>query len=202
MWKVLSAVGCGVLVAGCSTASHDASSTPRAQTPSPSVSSSPCSSVTETTPIQNVSPACAALWQPYGVTKVPPSNELSLENVPAGPTVNNRTDGAISNSDAQVWVDASNRESGWFEWSEANGQFPFLAHLSAEGLLNPAERAALDSGATIDQPACNLYPVAAWLFPIDADGRLLRLIAIESQRQVSDRGAIHQALLDSRRNVS
>ncbi|MBV8527559.1 MAG: hypothetical protein JOZ75_04530 [Candidatus Dormibacteraeota bacterium] len=104
------------------------------------------------------------------MTKVPPSNELSLEHVPPGPPVDNRTNGAVSNADAQAWVNAGNRESGWFEWAEASGQLPFLAHISAESLLNPAERTALDAGATIDQPACNLYPAAAALFPIGADG--------------------------------
>jgi hypothetical protein len=68
-------------------------------------------------------------------------------------------------------VDASNRESGWFQWGESNGQLPFLAHLSAQNLLNPAERSALDAGATIEQSACNLYPLAAAVFPIGADGR-------------------------------
>lgn len=111
------------------------------------------------------------MWASYNVTKVPPPNELSLEKVPAGPTVDNRTNGAASNADAQSWVDASNRESGWFQWAEANGQLPFLQHISAQNLLNPAERAALDAGATIDQPACNLYPTAAAVFPLGADGR-------------------------------
>ncbi len=41
----------------------------------------PCATVTVTTPIEQVTPACQVRWTPYGVTEVPPSNELELEDV-------------------------------------------------------------------------------------------------------------------------
>ena len=114
----------GLAVAGCSSSPASAPSSSGA---SPSATASgrpggPCASVVTTTPIGDVPAACAALWAPYGVTKVPPYDILSEEHVPAAPPVQNMTDGAVSDATAQLWANASNRGSGWYEWAEANDQ--------------------------------------------------------------------------------
>lgn len=170
MWRVLSAVVCGAVVAACGTEPHDATPTPRTQTASPSAVHDPCSSVTKTVPITKVSAACATLWAPYHVTLVPPANELQLEHVPSAPHVLNRTNGAVSDADAQHWADAGNWGSGWYKWAEGNGQLPLLSFVVGPALIGGNERAAMDQGATIALPDCALYPVSAALYPIGPDG--------------------------------
>ena len=102
-------------------------STP-AVSPNPSTpADGPCSDVTMTTSIDDVGLACQELWAPYGVTEVPPSNELKIERVPDAPTVVNMTDGAVSDATAQHWADASNWDSGWWKWAQANDQLFVLA---------------------------------------------------------------------------
>src|SRR5205807_9871706 len=145
--------------------------TPTAGTPrvtaTPSASpSGPCASVRTTTAIEDVPPACAALWRPYGVTKVPPPDILQQEHVPPAPPVRNKTGGAVSDAEAQHWADASNYESGWVKWAEANDEPGLLRHLSGPAVILPAEVAALEQGATIAQPDCNLYPSAVAVFRV------------------------------------
>jgi hypothetical protein len=123
-----------------------------------------------TTPIEQVPAACAALWSPYQVTKVPPPDILRQEHVPAAPPVRNMTSGAVSDAVAQHWVDANNFDNGWFKWAEANGQLTFLSHLSGLDVISPKESAALAQGATIDQPNCNLYPPQVSVFAVGDDG--------------------------------
>jgi hypothetical protein len=117
-----------------------------------------------------VPPACAALWAPYQVTKVPPPDILHQEHVPAAPPVINMTNGAVSDATAQQWANADLRVAGWFRWAEGFGQEVFLHHLGGSDTLNPAERTALDLGATIAQPDCNLYPSQRVLFAVGPDG--------------------------------
>jgi hypothetical protein len=132
---------------------------------------SPCAAVTTTTPIEQVSPACQQLWSPYGVTEVPPSNELALEHVPLAPTVINMTNGAVSDATAQHWADASNWDSGWWKWAQAHDQLFMLRTLVGPSLIPADEVDVLQDGGTVDQPDCNLYPVSWKLFPIDATAR-------------------------------
>jgi hypothetical protein len=125
--------------------------------------------VIQTTPINEVVPDCAALWQAYGVTAVPPANELQVEHVPAAAHVTNKTNGAVSDADAKKWADAGNWDSGWFKWAEANDQPALLSHLAAPTVLNRNELQLLEQGATIDQPDCAIYPSSATLYPITPD---------------------------------
>ena len=80
------------------------------------------------------------------------------------------TNGAVSQADAQHWADASNWSSGWDKWAQANSQPFLLSRLTGPALVSMAEVQALEQGATIDQPACNLYPSSNALFPVGADG--------------------------------
>ena len=131
----------------------------------------PCADVTTTTSIDDVTPACQEQWVPYGVTEVPPANELTLEHVPNAPTVVNMTDGAVSDVTAQHWADASNWDSGWWRWAQANSQLFVLRHLVGPALIPVAEVEALQNGGTVDQPDCNLYPISSMLFPVGDAGR-------------------------------
>jgi hypothetical protein len=166
-------VGAWALVAsGCGGAASGRSpSSPSGPTGSAAVTSGACSDVITTTPIEQVTLACQALWLPYGVTAVPPANELRAEHVPAAPTVVNLTDGAVSAATAQRWADASNRDSGWWKWAEGNGQLLLLHALVGPALMPAAEVQALQDGGTVAQPDCNLYPISWKLFAVDAAGR-------------------------------
>ena len=170
VWIALS--GC-LLLSACGSGGTHASSTARPGAPSgsPAAGGGPCASVRTTTPIAKVPPACAALWEPYGVTMVPPPDELQQEHVPAAPPVRNMTNGAVSDADAQHWADANNWDSGWYSWAEAHDQPRLLSRVVGPSLINPSEEAALSAGATIAQPECNLYPTSNTLFAVGADGK-------------------------------
>lgn len=131
----------------------------------------PCAGVKVTTPIDSVAPACQALWAPYGVTLVPPSNEIAMEHVPNAPPVVNMTDGAVTDATAQHWADASNWDSGWWKWAQANDQLFLLRDLVGPALIPAAEVDALQGGGSVDQPDCNLYPLTSRLFAVGAEGR-------------------------------
>lgn len=168
---MLALTGIGSVAAGCSApASPTALATPHS-TPSASPTSGHCASVRTTTPITDVPEACAALWAPYQVTEVPPPDILAQEHVPPAPTVVNKTDGAVSQAEAQRWADASNRGSGWYKWAYAFTQPSFLLHLVSPALINRVQDNALGEGARIDVPDCDLYPIANALYKLEADGR-------------------------------
>jgi len=171
LWMVW-LTGAGLLAAGCSSSSTSTPSTSaHAASNSASASPNPCATVTTTTSIDQVPTACAALWAPYDVTKVPPPDILQQEHVPPAPRVVNMTNGAVSDAEAQMWANASNRGSGWFKWAEANDQPGLLPHLVASADILPAENLALSQGASIALPDCSLYPLDESLFPIGPDGQ-------------------------------
>jgi hypothetical protein len=138
--------------------------------PSPTAGD-PCAGVITTTPIENVVPACQERWLPYDVSDVPPSNELQIEHVPHAPAVANMTDGAVSDAVAQHWADASNWDSGWWKWAEANDQLLVLRHLVGPTLIPADEVELLQSGGTVEQPDCNLYPITSKLFAVGVAGK-------------------------------
>jgi len=121
--------------------------------------------------IDDVAPACQARWVPYGVTEVPPANELTIEHVPNAPAVVNMTDGAVTDATAQHWANASNWDSGWWQWAQAHGQLFMLRNLVGPALIPVAEVEALQHGGTVAQPDCNLYPVSSTLFAVGDAGR-------------------------------
>lgn len=167
-WAVLICVG--LMVAACGSASTK----PRASqsiAPSPSAATSACASVRTTTPIDKVPAACAALWQPYQVTMVPPPDILAKEHVPSAPPVKNMTNGAVPEGEAQQWANASNRGSGWFKWAEASDQPVLLPLLAGPALIGPIDEQALQQGARISLPDCAIYPVSNALYPVLSDGK-------------------------------
>jgi hypothetical protein len=162
-------VAVAVMVASCApaTPSSTASPTPHATAaPRPSAATGPCASVMTTTPIGQVPAACAALWAPYGVTKVPPAN--LTDATPTTPQIVNATRGAVSDSQLSQWVVASNRDSLWYRWAEANDQSALLSHLGVVSLDPPAELKAMAANEPITQPDCALFPLKVEVFPITA----------------------------------
>ena len=162
-----------LLLSGCSGGTNVPKATSASHSPgeASATAANPCAGVKTTTSIDDVSPACAALWAPYGVTKVPPPDMLAEEHVPQAPPITNRTGGAVSDEVAQLWANANNTGSGWFAWAEANGQPGLLLHLGGPNVLNPREEQALAAGATILQPGCNLYPLSDALYVVGPEGR-------------------------------
>src|SRR3979411_1282610 len=128
-------LGMGWALAACGSISTHTPSAGSSASPSASVTvGGPCASVKTTTAIVDVPPACAALWAPYQVTKVPPPDILQQERVPLAPPVKNSTNGAVSDADAQLWANADNAGSGWFKWAEANGQPGLIRYLAGPAL--------------------------------------------------------------------
>lgn len=162
-----------VLLGACSGSTSTKSPSVVGHSPALSGTSSAnaCASVHTTTPIANVPPACAELWQPYMVTMVPPPDILQQEHVPAAPHVVNMTNGAVSDAEAQHWADADNWGSGWFKWADAHDQPYLLPRLVGPALIGPADERALQQGARIELPDCAIYPLTNTLYPIRADGK-------------------------------
>jgi hypothetical protein len=148
----------GLTSCGSSAPIHTTTAVPRTPVAAhPSAASGPCASVTTTTDIGQVPAACAALWAPYGLTKVPPVN--LTDSTPAPPVVTNGTAGAATDAVVASWAVASNRGSVWYRWSEANDQPTLLAKIGRPSLLPPSELQALDTNGTVSQPDCALFPV-------------------------------------------
>lgn len=171
---LLIAAALGACGSGSSTR---ASATPSAAPSASAIAAGPCSSVRTTTPIDRVPAACAAAWAPYRVTMVPPPDLIEQEHVPAPPAVRNMTNGAVSDSEAQRWAVAANRESGWYRWAEMFSQPQLLSKLVAPALVPAKEMRSLNSGAHIDQPDCDLFPRNLSLFPVDDVARRYFLVS-------------------------
>lgn len=149
--------------------SHAATPTPRPSiAPRPSAAVGACASVTTTTPIEQVPAACAALWAPYGVTKVPPAN--LTDATPQPPPVFNATNGAVSDTDALAWAVAANRAAVWDRWAEKYDQPALLKVVLSESLVPNTELVAMSKGAQVDQPDCSSFGTKYGLFPLGADG--------------------------------
>lgn len=169
--RVCLVVMLGLAVSSCGdpTGSHTAAPTTRPSiAPRPSAAAGACASVATTTPIEQVPAACAALWAPYGVTKVPPAN--LTDATPAAPTVVNGTTGAVSDADALAWAVAANRAAVWGRWAKKFDQPALLKVLLTESLVPNTELVAMAKGAQIDQPDCSSFGTKYGLFPLGADG--------------------------------
>jgi hypothetical protein len=131
-----------------------------------------------TTPIGQVPAACAALWAPYGVTKVPPAN--LTDSTPVPPSVVNGTSGGVTNADVQAWAMAANRAAVWLRWSEANDQFQLTQKLEGPLVVNAQLDQLMRQGVAISDPACDLFAQRYVLFPMTPQG--LRFFASFAER--------------------
>jgi hypothetical protein len=165
-------VALAVMVASCGPATPSSTASPTSHSttaPRPSAAAGACASVATTTPIAQVPAACAALWAPYGVTKVPPAN--LTDGTPTTPQVVNATQGAVSDAQLAQWILASNRDSLWYRWAEANDQPKLLPHLASMSLYPVAELRALAANEAVIQPDCALFPTKVILFPLTTADR-------------------------------
>lgn len=137
--------------------------------PRPSAAAGPCASVTTTTDIGSVPPACAALWAPYGVTKVPPAN--LTDSTPVPPVVVNATNGAVSDTDARTWALAANRAGVWLQWSEANDQYGLTTRIEGPQVVNGQIDGYMRHGISVQDPSCDLFASRYVLVRMDAAGR-------------------------------
>lgn len=160
-----------LLVASCGSTlpAVTTSATARPTTaPRPSAAAGPCASVTTTTPIEQVPPACAALWAPYGVTKVPPAN--LTDSTPQAPPVVNGTHGAVTDAASDAWAMAANRTGTWLRWSEVNDQYQLTTHIESTQVVNATVDRLMRSGTSVIDPACDLFADKYSLFPMTAEG--------------------------------
>ncbi len=150
----------------------------------PSAAAGPCASVTTTTAIGDVPAACAALWAPYGVTKVPPAN--LTDSTPSPPPVVNGTNGAVSDADAQAWALAANRAAVWYRWAEANIQ-PTCCHVWAcrRSILR-RKSPRIRCGERVDlQPDCALFPHQIRCFRLSRSGAASSASSARTSQQAS-----------------
>lgn len=162
-----------VMAASCGPATPSSTASPTAHAttaPRPSAAVGACASVTTTTPIAQVSAACAALWAPYGVTKVPPANLTDATPTPPGALVVNGTQGAVSDTEAQRWALAANRAAIWDRWAERYDQVALLNHIIAQSLVPASELSAMNQGAQVNQPDCSSFGTRYGVFPIGTTG--------------------------------
>jgi hypothetical protein len=122
-----------------------------------------------TTPIGQVPAPCAALWTPYGVTKVPPANLTDATPLP--PAVVNGTRGAVGDADAQAWALAANRTGMWLRWSEANDQFGLTTRIEGSKVVNAEIDQQMRHGTRVLDPDCDLFAQKYRLFPMTDEGR-------------------------------
>ncbi|MGH7722274.1 MAG: hypothetical protein ACRENL_05490 [Candidatus Dormibacteria bacterium] len=125
--------------------------------------------MTTTTAIEQVPAACAALWAPYGVTKVPPAN--LTDSTPTPPSVVNGTHGAVSDTDARSWALAANRAAVWLRWSEAHDQFNLTQRLEGPLVVNAQLEQLMRQGVVVSDPACDLFADRYVLFSMTSQGR-------------------------------
>ena len=161
-----------VTLSACGSPSPTRTASPTATpvpTPRPSAAVGACASVTTTTPIEQVPAACAALWAPYGVTKVPPAN--LTDSTPVTHNVVNATNSALTDAQVAQWLLASNRDSIWFRWAEANDQVPLMSKIGSVSLNAAVELQAMAAGEPVDQPDCAIFPTRVKVFQITSSER-------------------------------
>jgi hypothetical protein len=170
--RSLAGLAVGALaLSSCGTPTSPATTTARpTATPlaRPSAATGPCASVRTTTAIDQVPAACAALWAPYGVTKVPPAN--LTDSTPAPRDVVNATNGAVSDADAHAWALAANRAGTWLQWSEANDQFGLTTRIEGAQVVNAQIDKFMRQGIAVMDPSCDLFAQDYRVFPMTNAG--------------------------------
>lgn len=127
----------------------------------------------EDTPINSASLSAElrATWTAYDVTIVPGRGIFSAS--PPSPLVRNRTGGAVSDSDAALWVSAEMRTNQYIGWMAANDQPMFNRHLRSDVFLAGPIGQALHRGEKVTAPPCDLYAATVAVVPVDDAVRAL-----------------------------
>ena len=84
------------------------------------------------------------------------------------PQVVNATQGAVSDAQLAQWILASNRDSLWYRWAEANDQSSLMPRIGEVALDPPVELRAWLAQRAVIQPDCALFPTKVTVFPMSA----------------------------------
>ena len=118
------------------------------------------------TPFAQASAQLQQAWATYGVTIIP--SRHVFDNVPAVPTVVNKTSGAVTQAQAQQTGLAYYRSEALWGWAAAHDQTKLQLYLGNQGFLNTAAGAAENQGEAVQDPPCELYPTQLAVVPVDA----------------------------------
>jgi hypothetical protein len=120
------------------------------------------------TPVASAPSAMAYSWLQLAISKTIPGGDI-FSKAPPMPTVVNKTDGAVSNADAQAVVTALWRESTLLQWAQAHDESAFMINTllgtQESNFLLPDDQAALGEGGTVIDPNCDVFPVSVTLWP-------------------------------------
>lgn len=105
-------------------------------------------------------------WAAYGVTLIP--SRHVFDNMPAVPTVVNKTNGALTQAQVQQTGLAFYRSEALWGWAAANDQTKLQLYLGNEGFLNTPAGAAESKGEPVRDPACELYPTQLAVVPVES----------------------------------
>ena len=104
-------------------------------------------------------------WAAYGVTIIP--SRHVFDNVPAVPTVLNKTNGALTQAQAQQMGLAYYRTDALWGWADAHDQTKLQLYLFNQGFLNTPAGQAEVAGQPVQDPPCALYPSGLVVTPVD-----------------------------------
>lgn len=141
---------------------------PTPNQPDPRASAVPDASVwpQQDTPFAQAPAQLQQAWAAYGVTLIP--SRHVFDNVPAVPSVVNKTNGALTQAQVQQTGLAFYRSEALWGWAAANDQMKLQLYLGNEGFLNTAAGAAENKGEAVQEPRCALYPSQLAVVPVDA----------------------------------
>jgi hypothetical protein len=107
-------------------------------------------------------------WTALDIRKTIPGSD-SFIKVPPMPTVINKTNGTVSDADAQAMVVALWREDTLIQWAEANDENDFILNTlvgpEEDNFLVPDAEAALSEGGSVVDPDCDMFPTSVTLWP-------------------------------------
>lgn len=141
---------------------------PTPNQPDPRASAVPDASVwpQQDTPFAQAPAQMQQAWAAYGVTLIP--SRHVFDNMPAVPTVVNKTNGALTQAQAQQTGLAYYRTEALWGWAAANDQMKLQLYLANQGFLNTDAGAAEGKAEAVQEPRCALYPSQLAVVPVDA----------------------------------
>ena len=158
----------GTVTSATNKASPTPATIPTPNQPDPNVAAVPNAAdwPQQDIPFAQASAQLQQAWAAYGVTIIP--SRQVFDNVPAVPTVVNKTNGALTQAQAQQMGLAYYRTEALWGWAAAHNQMKLQLYLGNEGFLNTDIGAAERKGLAVQEPPCALYPIRLALVPADA----------------------------------
>ena len=175
MASALSLCAFGAVVASCGStpskgptdgATSIAIPTPSAQMPGATSVPTLADWPEQDTPFAQAPSQMQLAWAAYGVTLIP--SRHVFDNMPAVPSVVNKTNGALTQAQVQQTGLAFYRSEALWGWAAANDQTKLQLYIGNEGFLNTPAGDAESKGEPVREPACDLYPTKLAVVPVDA----------------------------------